>query len=132
MTSSCLENISIEQRHTQEARSDYQQDNQYSALHEDAKASSGNGKGVGGSHSHWLPNCSGTIGVINYSNFKTSVNDSPGCDCDVAMRNKSIARSLYSANNEYSSLSVDTSKNVSEGQFVNNYHRKTSRICANI
>lgn len=132
MASNCLERISIEERHEQEAKSDYQRDNQYSALHEDAKASSGNGKGVGGSHSHWLPNCSGTIGVFNYTNFKTQVSDGAGCDCDIKMRERSLGRSLYSADNAYSALSVDTSKNVSEGQFQNVFKRKTARVCNNL
>ena len=43
---SCLEYVSMEQRHKQERISDYRRDNQYSALHPDALASSGNGKGT--------------------------------------------------------------------------------------
>ena len=119
----------MDARHEQEARSDYQKDNPYSALHPDAMAASGNGKGVGGEHSHWLPNCRGTIGVINYSNFITDINSGAGNDCDNIARNKSLARSLYNNNNIYSQLSVDTSKNVREGQFVNVYKPKQNRVC---
>ena len=130
---SCLEYVSMEQRHIQETRSDYQRDNQYSALHPDALASSGNGKGTGhGGHSHWLPNCRGTINQINYSNFDTAISSGAGNDCDNAARNKALSRSLYNENNAYSLFSVDTSRNVREGQFVNGYHPKTKRICYSI
>lgn len=129
MVQSCLEFVSMDARHEQEARSDYQRDNQYSALHPDAMASSGNGKGVGGGHSHWLPNCRGTIGVINYSNFITDINSGAGNDCDNIARNKALARSLYNGSNVYSQLSVDTSRNVREGQFVNVYKPKQKRVC---
>ena len=129
MVQSCLEFVSMDARHEQEARSDYQRDNQYSALHPDAMAASGNGKGVGGGHSHWLPNCRGTIGVINYSNFITDINSGAGNDCDNIARNKALARSLYNGSNVYSQLSVDTSRNVREGQFVNVYKPKQKRIC---
>ena len=95
MIQSCLEYVSMDARHEQEARSDYQRDNQYSALHPDALASSGNGKGTGhGGHSHWLPNCRGSIGVFNLSNFDTSISSGAGNDCDNIARNKSLARSL--------------------------------------
>ena len=84
---SCLEFTSMDARHIQEARSDYQRNNQYSATHPDALASSGNGKGTGhGGHTHWLPNCRGTIGIINYSNFDTDIRSGAGNDCDNTAR----------------------------------------------
>ena len=130
MIQSCLEYVYMDARHEQEARSDYQRDKQYSALHPDALASSGNGKGTGhGGHSHWLPNCRGSIGVFNLSNFDTLISSGAGNDCDNIARNKSLARSLYNTNNVYSQLLVDTSRNVREGQFVNVYKPKQKRIC---
>jgi hypothetical protein len=127
---SCLEKVSMDARHTQESKSDYQRNNQYSATHPDALASSGNGKGTGhGGHTHWLPNCRGTIGLINYSNFDTAISSGAGNDCDNAARDKSLARSLYNDTNEYSLRLVNTSRNVNEGQFVNTYKPKTKRIC---
>lgn len=121
----------MDQRHIQEVRSDYQRDNQYSATHPDSLASSGNGKGTGhGGHTHWLPNCRGTIGIINYSNFDTAISSGAGNDCDNIAREKALARSLYNEGNVYSALLVDTSRNVREGQFVNVYHPKTKRVCA--
>lgn len=130
MIQSCLELVSMDGRHEQEARSDYNRNNQYSALHPDALASSGNGKGTGhGGHGHWLPNCRGTIGIINYSNFDTSPFSGAGNDCDNLARERSMSRSLYNASIPYSSLLVDTSRNVAEGQFVNVYRPKTKRVC---
>jgi len=126
---SCLEYVSMDTRHVQEARSDYQRDDQYSATHPDALASSGNGKGVGGGHSHWLPNCRGTIGVINYSNFITGVDSGAGNDCDNAARKRTLARSLYNGGKIYSALLVNTTANVAEGQYVNNYTPRTKRTC---
>lgn len=127
---SCLEYVSMDQRHIQEARSDYQRDNQYSALHPDALASSGNGKGTHhGGHSHWLPNCRGSIGIINYSNFDTDIASGAGNDCDNMAREKSLARSLYNGGNVYSLRLVNTSRNVNEGQYVNVYKPKTKRTC---
>ena len=52
-----------------------------------------------------------------------------GNDCDNTARQKSLARSLYNNANEYSLRLVDTSLNVREGQFVNNYKPRTKRIC---
>ena len=82
----CLEFTSMDARHVQEARSDYQRNNQYSATHPDALASSGKGKGVGGGHTHWLPNCRGPIGMFNYSNLITSISSGAGNDCDTMAR----------------------------------------------
>lgn len=130
---SCLEFVSIEQRHIQEAKSDYQRNNQYSALHPDALASSGNGKGTGhGGHSHWLPNCRSSIGIINYSNFDTAISSGAGNDCDNMAREKSLARSLYNDANVYSLQLVNTRSNVMEGQFVNVFTPKTKRNCITI
>ena len=130
MVQSCLEYVSMDQRHIQEARSDYQRNNQYSATHPDALASSGNGKGTGhGGHSHWIPDCRGKLGIINYSNFDTAIASGAGNDCDNNAREKALARSVYNDGNVYSSLLVDTSRNVKEGQFVNVYKPKTKRIC---
>ena len=117
---SCLEKVSIQGRHEQTARSDYQRNNQYSANHEDARATgTWQGKGTGhGGHSHWLPNCNGQLGVINYSDFDTALASGAGnCD-DNKMRSINLARNMYTPNTPYSAQLVDTSKNVFEGQFV--------------
>ena len=132
MVQSCLEYTSIDARRKQEARSDYNRNNEYNALHPDALAASGNGKGVGGGHSHWLPNCHGAIGVFSNTNFITNADSGAGNDCDNAARERTMARSLYQSNKQYSALSVDTGQNVREGQFVNTFHRKTKRTCIEV
>ncbi|MCD8208246.1 MAG: hypothetical protein LUD72_09950, partial [Bacteroidales bacterium] len=97
----------MEERHSEETRSDYNRENRYSATHPDA-LSDGDTKGKGthhGGHGAWLPDCSGTIGTINYSNFDTA---NGGNSDDVSARNTALARSLYSSENKYSSRSVST------------------------
>lgn len=127
---SCLEFTSMDARHIQEAKSDYRRNNQYSATHPDALASSGNGKGTGhGGHTHWLPNCRGEIGRIDFRNFDTAITSGAGNDCDNMARTKSLRRSLYNDKNVYSLFLVDTSQNIREGQFVNNYKPRTKRTC---
>lgn len=115
---SCLEIYSMDERHIEEVRSDYQRSNQYSGTHPDALATGdAQGKGTGhGGHSHWLPNCTSQIGVFNYSNFDTAIASGAGNDADNAARLESMTRSLYSINNPYGD--IDTTMNVLEGQFV--------------
>lgn len=118
----------MNERHVEMARSDYQRDNQYSAIHPDARASSGNGKGTGhGGHTHWLPNCTGQIGIIRYTNFDTAITSGAGNDCDNVAREKALSRSLYNNTRAYGL--VDTSRNVNEGQYVNVYKPKSKRNC---
>lgn len=115
----CLESVSMDARHTQEVRSDYQRDNQYSATHPDAMATGdAQGKGTGaGGHTHWLPNCTGSLGTFNYSNFDTAYSSHAGNDVDNATREVAMVRSLYTPNKAYSARLVDTSANVREGQY---------------
>jgi len=109
----------MDSRHTQEVRSDYNRDNQYSATHEDALAGGKLGRGTGhGGHTFWLPNCNGTIGIINYSNFDTSPSSMAGTDIDNETRNIAMARSLYNYENQYSARIIDSSMNIREGQYV--------------
>ena len=79
-----------------------------------------------------IPNCRGSIGVINYSNFDTAISSGAGNDCDNAARQRSLSRSVYNDANEYSLRLVDTSLNVREGQLVNNYKPRTKRTCYTI
>lgn len=117
---SCLERRSMSERHVEIARSDYQRNNQYSATHPDALATGdAQGKGTGHmGHSHWLPNCNGAIGLINYSNFDTNPASRAGNNDDNLARDVAMARSLYYPGREYSATLVDTSANVREGQYV--------------
>lgn len=115
----CLEKRSIEQRHISLARSDYNRENQYSATHPDALADGDvQGKGTGHSgHGFWLPNCNSAINVFNYSNFDTAVSSGAGNVTDNEARATSLARSMYNAENPYTSSLVNTELNVLEGQY---------------
>lgn len=121
----CLETYSMEERHNEVGRSDYSMDNPYGATHKDA-LSDGDlfGKGTGhGGHGYWLPSCTNLAGSkkYDYSNFDTF----HGGNCvDVQMRNINIVRSLYNSDSPYHT-SIDTSVNVSEGQYVVEYRRGT-------
>lgn len=128
---SCLEIYSMDGsstmpygRHQQEIRSDYQRTNQYSETHPDAlsplhdegKGKKGQGKGTGhGGHSHWLPNCTGQLGVFNYSNFDTAISSGAGNEDDNEARNIALTRSLYNHERPYGD--IDTTLNREEGQF---------------
>lgn len=116
---SCLEKRSMDERHEEIVRSDYNQYNQYSGTHPDALATGdAQGKGTGhGGHSFWLPNCNGTLGVFNYSNFDTDPDSGAGNDADNEARSTAMARSLYNPTYQYSARLVDTSANVLEGQY---------------
>lgn len=119
---SCLEIVSMEERHRELLKNEYNPNNEYTNSHPDAlnidNGDDKRGKGTGSSgHSHWLPDCSGQLGVINYSNFDTDVSFHAGNRSDNDARTQSMTRSLYSKEKEYSLALVDTSANVAEGQY---------------
>ena len=118
----CLEKISMDERHEVIVRNEYNSDNEYSATHPNAlnidNGDDKRGKGTGSAgHSHWLPDCSGQLGIINYSNFDTDISFHAGNRDDNDARTKAMARSLYNKDNEYSANIIDTSQNVAEGQY---------------
>lgn len=117
---SCLEKVSLEERHEEVVRNDYNRENQYSATHKNALADGDKkGKGTGHKgHTYWLPNCNGTLGVFNYSNFDTAIESGAGNSDDRNARTVAMARSVYNPQNPYSAQTVDTSGNVMEGQYV--------------
>ena len=118
----CLEKRGISAREEHIERSDYNIENAYSATHKDAMSDGdAQGKGTGhGGHTFYLPDCNKPIGQMDYSNFDTfngggkydieGYGDRPG-------RNVQMARSLYNSENEYGPTSVDTTKNINEGQY---------------
>ena len=116
---SCLEKVSMEERHEEIVRSDYSRDNQYSVTHKNALADGDKkGKGTGhGGHGFWLPNCNGQLGVFDYSNFDTAISSHAGNSDDNMARDTALARSVYNEQNEYSAKLVDTTANVREGQY---------------
>lgn len=115
----CLEKVSMEERHEELIRNDYTINDQYSATHKDALADGDKrGKGTGHKgHSFWLPNCNGQLGVFNYSNFDTAPESEAGDAADREARHTAMARSVYNAENPYSAQLVDTSANIAEGQY---------------
>lgn len=120
---SCLEKRGIEQRHDELVRNDYQrEDNEYSVIHKDALSDGDErGKGTGhGGHTHYLPDCNGPIGMINYSNFDTfnggDTYDINGRN-DVGGRRKAMATSIYNQERQYGMTSVSTELNRIEGQY---------------
>lgn len=118
---SCLEKLSMEERHEEIVRSDYNQDNQYSVTHPDALGNSGQqGKGTGhpGGSVNLLPHCTGNIGIIDYSNWDTDPESHAGNCQDNLARETMMARSLYNANNPYSLKLIDRILNINEGQYV--------------
>ena len=118
----CLEKISMDERHEELLRNEYNPDNEYNASHQNAlninNGDDNRGKGTGSSgHGYWLPDCTGQIGVINYSNFDTDISFNAGNRSDNDARTQSLTRSLYNHTNEYSYSLIDTSANVAEGQY---------------
>lgn len=121
---SCLEARGIRERHEEIVRNKYWRlENEYSVTHPDALSDGDpNGKGVGGNHTHTLPDCSKPVNYFDYSNFTT---DRGGGLYDIKGRNgiggreKAIASSLYKKGvNEYSAALVNTLENQNEGQYV--------------
>lgn len=114
---SCLEIRSMDARHEMETRSDYNRNNEYYNNYVGAigeKDTSWKGR-TDISHGHWLPNCNGTIGTFNYSNFDTAIESNLGNIADNRARNEALTRSVYTPQNPYGS--IDTSMNVLEGQY---------------
>lgn len=116
---SCLEKQSITERNEEIVRNDYNKENQYSVTSKDALADGdAQGKGTGSAgHSHYLPNCNGSIGMINYSNFDTSPDSGAGNGDDNEARNKAMTRSLYNPETPYTMTSVVTDVNRQDGQY---------------
>ena len=128
---SCLEVHGIENREIMIAREDYNINDQYSASHPDALATDGKvlGKGAGGGHTFWLPQCSTneTKNMIDYSNFTTT--EEPGGCYDKKARNESLARSFYNKENMYGASLVNTSKNDEQGQYILSTSRTKPSNC---
>lgn len=121
----CLEKRGIEARADQTVRNEYTINDQYTPTHKNALADGDvKGKGVGGSHGHWLPNCNADKNMIKYDNFSTNPADEIGGKYDIEGRNgiggrkQAMASSLYNYLSPYSANLIDTSKNQEDGQYV--------------
>lgn len=120
----CLEKRGMDERKVEITRSDYNIEDQYGPTHKDALADGDvQGKGVGGSHTHYLPDCNKPTGTIDYSNFSTSPEDEIGGKYDIEGRNDQGGRErlvnycLYNYENQYGSTLINTEKNVNDGQY---------------
>ena len=117
-----LESEAIDKRHELEVISDYQKNtNEYSEQHQDALSNGDpQGKGTGVSMGYSVPGQTTNKG-INYANIATN---SGGGLYDIEGRNGIGGRkylktiNMYNSENSYGVDSVDTSKNVAEGQFI--------------
>lgn len=119
---SCLEKKGMEARHKEIVRNGYSINDEYSATHPDAISDGDvNGKGTGGSHGAWLPDCSKPTNFIDYSNFTT---DKGGGKYDIEGRNgiggrkKAMVSSLYNSEHQYGANLVNTAENIADGQAV--------------
>lgn len=95
----------------------YQDDvNEYSSEHKNAKSDGDvKGKGVGtATHPYLLPN-----ELESKTSYKPTIitNDGGGA-LDIAQRELLENINIYSKENQYGPQSVDTSKNVADGQYV--------------
>lgn len=118
----CLEKRGMDERSEEIVRSDYNAENPYGPTHPDA-ISDGDpqGKGTGhGGHNAWLPDCTKPNNMIDYSNFDT-INGGGSYDIygrnDIGGRERSLARSMYNQENQYSANLVNTTENVAQGQY---------------
>ena len=120
MAQSCLEIRSMDARHTQIVRSDYQAENRYGNVGANMvtiKDLTMKGRNDGG-HTHWLPDCHATVNTFLRFNFDTDPASNLGNLADQAARNASMVRSVYNALTPYGN--VDTSANILEGQYYIN------------
>lgn len=133
---SCLEQTAIAKRKTELVRNDYQKEDPYSSTHPNALNTDPNnldekGKGTAsGGHTAWKPQCNptfdGSQNAISYANFDTTrggnLYDAEGCRYngteDSAGRRFLFLQSKYNPDSPYSAVSVDTTANQREGQYV--------------
>ena len=117
-----IESEALDKRHELEVISTYQKNtNEYNEQHKDALSTGDpQGKGTGVSMGYSVPGQTTNKG-INYSNIATN---SGGGLYDIEGRNGIGGRmyletiNMYNAEKSYGIDSVDTSKNVAEGQFI--------------
>ena len=132
----CLEKAGMTERHEEITRSDYNIENQYGPTHPDALSNGDvQGKGTGGYHTHFLPDCTKPTGMIDYSNFSTSPEDQIGGCLDIngyldrPGRKEQMARSIYNYEEPYGPNLVKTDANQQDGQYVMTTRTKEKIVC---
>lgn len=105
---SSLEKRADTARNEQIIRSDYNEENQYTANHPDALADGDKrGKGTGSTgHGDWLPDSNAPINVFNFTNFDTSIESKAGNKDDNETRNKAMVKSLYDPTHPYGDVVI--------------------------
>ena len=121
----CLEKVGIEKRHDTIVKNDYNIEDQYSELHNDALSDGdplGKGSGHGG-HTHYVPDCNKPSSMMDYSNFDTESSNIGG-SYDINGRNGVGGRnflktiSIYNEENQYGPNLIDTTANEQDGQII--------------
>lgn len=117
MAQSCLEIRSMDARHTQTVRSDYNMSNPYININANLitvkdRTMKGNMRGHGLA---WLPDCHAVINDFTRFNFDVDPASNFGNLADQAARNSMFGRSLYSPDRPYTT--PDTTANIREGQY---------------
>lgn len=122
----CLEIRSMDERHVEEVKNDYNRYDQYNEEHQDALATGdAQGKGTGNwPNGHTIPHFSPIPEPIDYSRFDTHFmitrnanHTNPGNGTDNVVRRDMIFRSKYDITNEYCPGGTFTDYNIYEGQF---------------
>lgn len=122
----CLEIRSMDERHVEENRNDYNRFNQYNESHPDALATGdAQGKGTGSNQGNYtLPHFSPTPMPIDYSRFDTenspsraATSTNPGNGTDNYWRNAMVERSIYGPSNQYCPGGKFETYNLYEGQY---------------
>lgn len=123
---SYLEIKGKEERENEIIRSDYNKNDAYSASHEDALSNPSDknkplGKGTGsGGHLYYVPDHSKSPYSYNYSSLDTNKGggsyDIYGKD-DIGGRERLTKINLYNKENSYGPDSIDTSVNITDGQY---------------
>lgn len=123
-TQSNLERLSMEERNKEIIRNKYNSTDEYSDQHPDALSpetpnASGEEKGKGTNtpmgYYKLTHDKKGYNATFDYSKINTL---SGGDPTDIERRNWGIVTNLYGPGKEYGAESVDTSKNIAEGQYV--------------
>ena len=147
----CLENIGLTHRPVLLAKNEYKKEEEYDVNHPNALADGdGRGRGTGhGGHTHSAPNCDEATYIGEHfqspiltqidTNIDSGNNGKGAGDCvdingrfDIAHsgRNNLLLMNNYNYQESYGEESVNTEINVTDGQFVVGYNKKTDIICA--
>ena len=118
-----LERLGIDERNRELINNEYSKNNEYSENNPDALGpnspnASGEEKGKGTGTSLGYLALTPNKDPHSPINYGTVITDRGGSAVDINVRNLHFNRNLYSDENEYGINSIDTSKNIADGQYV--------------